>query len=145
MIPAAFADVRPEGGANVRAARSEDRERVARMLVVDASEWSDHDINLVMSRAQTTLGGPETFKWILPAFLIRSVANPDEGWITISSVLADKFDRAGFDIWPEGQRAATLTMVSDWLAAQTALFTDDPTYGPENDAELRAWLKARTP
>ena len=145
MIQDPFASVRPEGGVNVRAARSEDRERVARMLAGDASEWSDEDINLVMSRAQTTLGGPETFKWILPAFLIRSVANPDRGWITCSSVLADKFDRAGFDTWPEGQRSATLAMVSDWLDAQAVLFADDPTWLAADDAELRTWLKARTP
>lgn len=145
MIPTAFANVQPEGGANIQAAHSEDRERVARMLAADASEWSDHDVNLVMSRAQTTLGGPETFKWILPVFLIRSAANPDEGWITISSVLADKLDRAGFDAWPEDQRAVTLAMVSDWLDAQAILFADDPTYGLEEDAELRNWLKARTP
>lgn len=135
-----FADVRPE--TPLRAARDEDHERIARMLATHPSGWSDEDIDIVMSRAQTTIGGPETFKWILPAFLERSVENPAHGWMTISAVLADKLDRARFDNWPPDQRKAALALLSDWLDAQSR--PHDCTYDPEDDAELSAWLKART-
>jgi hypothetical protein len=149
MIPpavlAAFADVLPEGGPGVRAARPEDANRVQRMLAGDPADWSDEDIDIVMAHAQTTLGGPETFKWILPVWLGRSAANPRHGWITVSEVLADKLDRAGFDDWPEAQRAAILALLSQWLHAQETAFPDDAVpYAPEDDAVLREWLKART-
>jgi|GEM_PF-3409337 len=148
MIPppvrTAFADVLPEGGAGVRAARPEDAARVERMLAAHPADWSTEDIDIVMAHAQTTIGGPETFKWVLPAWLDRSAADPDHGWITVSEVLAEKLDHAGFDGWPEAQRAAILPMLADWLRAQETAFPDDFTpYNPEVDAVLRAWLKAR--
>ena len=131
---AAFADIRPEGGANVRAARAEDRTRVARMLATRPAGWSDEDIDLVAFRSMTTLGGPETFKWILPHFLERSAANPQHGWMIESEVLAEKLDHAGFDAWPEAQRRATHELLRAWLATR-------PPY--ERDAELRVWLGGR--
>lgn len=112
------------------------------MLATDRSAWADEDIDIVMSRAQTTIGGPETFKWVLPAFLERSIANPARGWMTISDVLVDKLDRAGFDTWPSDQRQCAVDMIADWLAAQSLL--DDWTCSPEDDAKLTAWLRERT-
>ena len=147
MIPppvrSAFADVLPEGGAGVCVARSEDIGRIRRMLAADSADWSDEDVNIVMSRAQTTIGGPETFKWILPVWLGRSAADPSYGWMTVSEVLADKLDRAGFDNWPVAQCAAILPLLSDWLHAQETAFPDAP-YAPEGDAVFRDWLTART-
>ena len=130
----AFADTRPEGGSNIDAARREDRIRVARMLATRPADWSEEDIDLVIFRAMTTLGGPETFKWILPYFLERSVASPFHGWMLVSDVLAGKLDDAGFDTWPEAQRMAAHEMLRAWLATR-------PPY--EDDAELRAWLGRR--
>ncbi|MDQ8028350.1 MAG: hypothetical protein REJ23_06460 [Brevundimonas sp.] len=148
MIPpavlAAFADALPEGGANVRAARSEDRERIRRMLESDSEGWSSEDIDIVMARAQTTLGGPETFKWVLPVWVFRSMAEPAYGWMTVSEVLADKLDRAGFDLWPEAQRVTILPMLADWLRArETAFAEDEHAYDPADDAVFRSWLDAR--
>jgi hypothetical protein len=147
MIPpavlTAFADILPEGGAGVRVARSEDIARIQRMLAADPVDWSNLDINIVMSRAQTTIGGPETFKWVLTAWLDRSAADPGYGWMTVSDVLAHKLDRAGFDGWPEAQRASILPMLADWLKARETAFPDDAPYEPRDDAVLRAWLKAR--
>lgn len=131
----AFAEITPEGGAGIRAARAEDRIRVARMLSTPSDDWSDADVDLVAFRAMTTLGGPETFKWILPQFLERSIASPDHGWMIVSEVLADKLDRAGFDAWPEAQRKSALEMLRAWLAVRSAY---------EEDAELRAWLGRRS-
>jgi hypothetical protein len=135
MIPpsakAAFADIRPEGGADIRAARAEDRIRVARMLATRPADWSAADIDLVAFRAMTTLGGPETFKWILPHFLERSVASPLHGWLIESEVLAEKLDYAGFDAWPEAERRAAHEMLRAWLATR-------PPY--EDDVALREWL-----
>ncbi len=132
---AAFADTRPEGGSGIDAARPEDRIRVARMLSTSSNDWSDADIDLVAFRAMTTLGGPETFKWILPHFLERSAVNPQHGWMIVSEVLADKLGHAGFDAWPEAQRKAAQEMVRAWLAAR-------PPY--EDDAELRTWVSQRS-
>ncbi|RZL44823.1 MAG: hypothetical protein EOP74_02540 [Variovorax sp.] len=141
-----FADIFPEERASVRAARSEDADRVRRMLATDNADWSDEDIDIAMAHAHTTLGGPEAFKWILPVWLQRSAANPHHGWLTVSEVLADKLDRAGFDDWPEVQRAAVVPLLSGWLHMQETAFTDDAVpYKPEDDAALRDWLKARTP
>lgn len=148
MIPpeviAAFTGVQPVGGDWISAARDEDRERVDRMLAAPVSDWSDDDINIVMFRVQTTLGGPETFKWVLPAWLDRSSSYFDQGWMTISETLADKLDRAGFDGWPEAQRVAILPMLADWLRAQETAFPDDYVpYEPADGAVFRNWLKAR--
>lgn len=150
MIPpaviTAFADVLPEGGADVRAARASDADRVQRMLAADPALWFSEDINIVMAHARNTLGGPETFKWVLPVWLDRSMAEPDHGWMTVSEVLADKLDHAGFDQWPEVQRLAILPMLADWLRAQETAFADDgQVYDPADDAVFRAWLKTRLP
>ena len=131
----AFSDTRPEGGSNIDAARPKDRIRVARMLATRPANWSEEDIDLVIFRAMTTLGGPETFKWILPHFLERSVASPHYGWMIVSEVLADKLDHAGFDAWSETQRKAALGMLRAWLAAR-------PAY--EEDAELNVWVGRRS-
>ena len=131
----AFAGITPEGGPDLRAARAEDRIRVARMLSTPSGDWSDADIDLVAFRAMTTLGGPETFKWILPHFLERSVASPNYGWMVVSEVLAQKLDHAGFDAWPEAQRRSAYEMLRTWLAVR-------PAY--EEDAELRAWMGRRS-
>jgi hypothetical protein len=148
MIPpavlAAFADALPEGGVNVRAARSGDRERIRRMLESDSAGWSSEDIDVVMARAQTTLGGPETFKWVLPVWLDRSMAEPAYGWMTVSEVLVDKLDRAAFDQWPGAQRLAILPMLADWLRAREMAFPEDEhAYDPADDALFRSWLNAR--
>jgi len=131
----AFAGITPEGGPDIRAARAEDRIRVARMLSTPSGDWSDADIDLVAFRAVTTLGGPETFKWILPHFLERSVASPNYGWMVVSEVLAEKLDHAGFDAWPEAQRRSAYEMLRTWLAVR-------PAY--QEDAELRAWMGRRS-
>lgn len=144
-VVTAFANVLPEGGPDVHAARPEDSDRVRRMLATTASDWTDDDIDLVMSRAQTTLGGPETFKWVLPAWLKRSSENPCKGWMTVSDVLAEKLDRAGFDSWPEAQQKAVLPMLIVWLKAQDTASPDDPApAGTDDHAGFRAWLEART-
>jgi hypothetical protein len=130
----AFAEVTPEGGADIRAARAEDRFRVARMLSTPPDDWSDADVDLVAFRAMTTLGGPETFKWILPHFLERSIASPNYGWMIVSEVLAEKLDHAGFDAWPEAQQRSAHEMLRGWLAVRPAC---------EEDAELRAWVGRR--
>lgn len=143
-VHTAFANVLPQGGVYVRAARSEDAARVERMLTADRADWSTEDIDIVMAHAQTTLGGSQTFKWVLPAWLARSRAEPAHGWITDSTVLAENLDRAGFDGWPEAQRAAILPMLAEWLRAHETAFQDDAVrYAAEDDAVLRAWLKAR--
>jgi hypothetical protein len=116
----AFAGITPEGGPDIRAARAEDRIRVARMLSTPSGDWSDADIDLVAFRAMTTLGGPETFKWILPHLLERSVASPNYGWMVVSEVLAEKLDHAGFDAWPEAQRRSAYEMLRTWLAVRPA-------------------------
>ena len=114
------------------------------MLAVGSGSWSDGDIDIVMFRAQTTIGGCETFKWVLPAFLDRSVANPEQGWMTNSDILASKLDYARFDDWPADQRSATLAMLVGWLDEQSQLFPDDLTANDADDhAVLRTWLKAR--
>ena len=142
---AAFADVRPEGGDQVHTARREDSRRVERMLATDPARWSDDDVDLVVTRAMTTIGGAETFKWVLPHVLERSLARPYLGWMTESWLLAEKLDYAGFDQWPPHQRTAALHMLTHWLEAQAGLYPDDPTYDPGIEhAVLRRWLEART-
>lgn len=135
MLPfaakAVFADIGPEGGADIDAARVEDRKRVARMLASDPADWPDSDIDLVAFRSVTTLGGPETLKWILPHFLERSATRIDHGWLVGSDMLGDKLDSAGFNGWPSEQRMAVLAMLHAWLAIRPP---------DEDDTELRAWL-----
>ena len=115
------------------------------MLASDRAGWSHEDINVVMSRAQTTIGGPETFKWVLPSFLIRSAAAPSYGWNTVPEVLADKLDYAGFDSWQADQREAILDMLIEWLESDSIFGADDPVGTADAQVALRAWLTRRRP
>ncbi len=130
----ALSETQPEGGPCVDAARAEDRTRVARMLATPSAEWSDSDIDLVAFRAMTTLGGPETFKWILPHFLERSAANPLHGWMMVSEVLAAKLDDAGFETWPVAQQEAAVELLTEWLATRAP---------EEDDSDLKTLLGHR--
>ncbi|GAA0638953.1 hypothetical protein [Brevundimonas lenta] len=125
-----FADVLPESP--LRAARREDHARIARMLATAPEAWSDEDVDLVAFRAITTIGGLETFKWILPHFLRRTAAAPDR-WMLEPDILSEKLDHAGFGAWPEAQRAAVLGLLRNVVAVVAA-----------GDAgTLTAWLDAR--
>ena len=139
---AAFKHSRPEGGENVRASRAEDVVRVRRMLATDSASWSSRDIDLVAWRAMTTIGGVETFKWILPVFLRRSTDDLIYGWTVEAATLAHKLDYAAFDEWPDDQRRSALTLLKDWLEAQKARFEG---YNPEDDAVLDRWIEGRGP
>lgn len=114
------------------------------MLATRPEEWLDEDIDIVMSRAQTTIGGPETFKWILPAFLDRTLANPARGWMTDSDILVSKLDYARFDNWPADEQRAALVMLNNWASAWSRLYLDDVTYDADEDAVLSNWLRARS-
>lgn len=140
--PELFFAIRPE--TPLRAARAEDHERIDRMLAANPENWSDEDVDVVMSRAQTTIGGPETFKWILPAFLDRCLANPKRGWMTDSNDLVSKLDYAHFDNWPADQQRAALAMLNNWANAWSRLHVGDITDSADDDAVLRNWLKARS-
>ncbi len=114
------------------------------MLATDPALWSNEDIDIVMFRAQTTIGGPETFKWILPAFLDRTLAGETWGWMTDTEILVNKLDHAGFDTWPTDQRETARFMLIGWLARRSAYSAEgDDTSDPGDDLALRKWLEAR--
>ncbi len=74
----------------------------------DLDDLSDLELNLLMFRVMTTMGGPDTLKFLLPRFYAAYFANPMFGWTSEPFVVKGKLERAGFDVWTEDQKTSAL-------------------------------------
>ena len=54
--------------------------------------WTDRDLDYVMFKCMTTMGGEATFKFILPRFLTAVSRHPNYGWTSQSHVLNSKLE-----------------------------------------------------
>ena len=127
-----LAECLPENGPDVRCARPEDRKRIQTMMATPPGLWADEDIDLVSFRAGTTIGGAETFKWVLREFLRRA----DRTWLLYPDLLVTKLDQLAYDDWPVEQRHEAQPMIAAWMVGQQAR--------GEATQSLADWLRARS-
>ena len=102
----------------------------------------DRDLDYVMFKCITTMGGVDTFKFFLPRFIRAVLANPFYGWTFEAHVLMNKLKTADFEAWPMPERATTAEAIE--ILAQTYILIDeDEASGLNQDARaLLAWAKS---
>jgi len=102
----------------------------------------DQDIDYVMFKCMTTMGGVNTFKFLLPRFIRAVLANPFYGWTSEAHVLLNKLKTADFEAWPGPERAAAAEAL-EVLAQTFILIEEDGVTGPNGATrELLAWARS---
>lgn len=79
--------------------------------------WDSHDLDFVMFKCMTTMGGEQTFRSVLPRFLLAVADSPFEGWTVESHVLLSKAQLASLANW----RPTQLEALSEALVAFACL------------------------
>lgn len=96
-------------------------------------QLDDGDLDYVMFKCMTTMGGVATFKFFLPRFIRAVLANPFYGWTSEAHVLMNKLRTAGFEAWSLSERATTADALE--VLAQTYILIDESEEtGPDPDA-----------
>ena len=118
--------------AAIHCARNEDSERLIRMDAARPEEWSDEDVDVLLSRATTTIKSDKIVSRLLPEFLRRAARNPyGYSWTTDGDVVRQKLEASRFPTWLEADREAVLTLLPSYIAT------------PDTDSEsLAEWLDA---
>jgi hypothetical protein len=136
----AFADQPHELSAE---AVAPDRRAWVEGLLAGGMELSPQDLDLLVFRAISTVGGVATFKFALSRFLGVMIEAPayTDAATSDAYVILPKLDHARFAEWPPEQRRAILDALELWadrrIIAATSLGDD-----PEAKAIL-AWVEAR--
>lgn len=130
-------DLRLEGRINVAPDR---RDWVEGLLAGGLDRLSPEDLDLLVYRAISTVGGTPTFKFALSRFLAVMLLAPAYGAGAVSDafVILSKLDHARFETWPPEERRAILEALELWAARR---LDADPT--DDSAADLRAWVEAR--
>lgn len=102
----------------------------------------ERDLDYVMSKCMTTMGGLDTFKFFLPRFIRAVLANPHYGWTSEAHVLMSKLNTAAFENWPASERVVVAEAI-EILAQTYILINEDEVSGPDDDSRsLLAWAKS---
>ncbi len=101
-------------------ARTEDHERIKRMLALPPGQWADEDVDLTLFRAMTTIMSPAVVPWVLEEFLHRVVRRPDGDWMTDGDTVLQKLTASDFDAWPPETRRAVLDLIPGYLETEGA-------------------------
>lgn len=130
-------DLRLHGRVNVAPDR---REWIEGLLSAGLDRLSPTDLDLLVYRAISTVGGTPTFKYALSRFLAVMLLEPAFGAGATSDafVILPKLDHARFDTWAPEERRAILEALELW--AERRLSADPADAGA---ADLRAWVEAR--
>lgn len=104
---------------------------------------SPADLDLLVFRAISTVGGLRTFKYALSRFLGVMIEAPGYGSSATSDayVILPKLDHAGFADWPQAQRRAILEALELWADRRVIAATSQGR-DPEAKAILE-WVNAR--
>jgi hypothetical protein len=130
-------DLRLQGRSNVAPDR---REWIAKLLAEGLDRLSAEDLDLLVFRAISTVGGAPTFKFALSRFLAVMLLEPAYGARATSDafVILPKLDHARFDAWPAEERRAILEALELW--AERRLEADQTDSGA---SDIREWVNAR--
>ena len=100
------------------------------------------ELDYVMFKCMTTMGGPDTFKALLPRFVRALAASPREGWTADARVLLGKLKMADFDLWPRRQRAAAAAAIEHLAAYLLELDRCDREEPDADNQALLDWAKS---
>ena len=100
------------------------------------------ELDYAMFKCMTTMGGPDTFKALLPRFIRAVTASPRDGWTADAGVLLGKLKMADFDLWPRRQRAAAAAAIEHLAAYLIEVDRDDWSEPDEDNQALLAWAKS---
>ncbi|RAK66459.1 hypothetical protein [Phenylobacterium kunshanense] len=130
-------DLRLHGRVNVAPDR---REWIEGLLAAGMDRLSPADLDMLVYRAISTVGGTPTFKFALSRFLAVMLLEPAFGAGAVSDafVILPKLDHARFEAWPEEERRAILEALELWAERR---LTADPADVPA--AALRTWVETR--
>lgn len=140
-LEAAFAgithDLWVEEGFNVAPTRLEEAQRI-RAKGID--NLTPAEIDYVMFKSITTMGGVGTFKYLLPRFLRAVLSGFLDAGAVDTRVLLGKLEIAEFASWPAQQRKATASALRHLAERLILLDLDEP--GEGDEWTLREWAQA---
>ncbi len=115
---------------------------VAGLLAGGLDRLSAEDLDLLVFRAISTVGGTATFKFALSRFLAVMLLAPAYAASAVSDafVILPKLDHARFEAWPIAERQAILDALELWSGRRLAA---DP--ADEGALAFRDWVGARRP
>lgn len=113
------------------------------LLAKGLDQLSAHDLDLLVFRAISTVGGVATFKYALARFLSVMIEAPAYGDIATSDahMILPKLEHAAFQDWPKAERRAILEALELWADRRLIAATSEG-YDPEAKAILE-WVNAR--
>lgn len=119
------------------------KEWIEGLLARGMDQLSGADLDLLVFRAISTVGGVPTFKFALARFLSVMIQAPAyrETATSDAHIILPKLDHAGFELWPKAERRAILEALELWADRRLIEATSEG-YDPEAKAILE-WVEAR--
>ena len=112
------------------------------MRAKGVDQLDNHDLDYLMFKCMTTMGGVNTFKFFLPRFIRAVLATPSFAWMSEAHVLMSKLNTAEFETWPSSEKTATAEAL-EVLAQAYIMLNEDEWSGPDEDARaLLAWTQS---
>ncbi len=111
--------------------------------------FTAEDLDFVMFKVMTTMGGEASFKFFLPRFLRSVLTFPDcLGWVTVSHVLLSKLELLDLDSWKKSETVALLTALEAFALFEWSVDVDsqcgDPLEEPDRGIrELVTFVRTR--
>src|SRR5690606_563507 len=117
---------------------------VRRLRAKGVASWTDRDLDYVMFKSMTTMGGERTFKFVLPRFLAAASRHPDYGWTSQSHVLKSKLEMIGAASLTADQARAMSDALTAYARLEWAFAreSDSSAEMPEETAQLAAAARA---
>jgi hypothetical protein len=107
------------------------------------------DLDFVMFKVMTTMGGEASFRFFLPRFLRSVLTFPDFlGWVTGSHVLLSKVELLDLDSWKKSERMALLSALEafamfEWSIDVDGQSGDQPAEPARGVRELVMFVRTR--
>ena len=94
------------------------------------SDWSALEVDLVMFRCFSTMGGLDTFKYIShPFFANCANYNENAGWMSESHVILGKFEQFSRTDFELSQYTALLDAIESFAALEIAIDSEEEYHG----------------
>lgn len=119
------------------------KEWIEGLLAKGLDQLDAQDLDLLVFRAISTVGGASTFKYALARFLSVMIVQPAYADIATSDahMILPKLDHAKFQDWPKAERQAILEALELWADRRLIAATSEG-YDPEAK-DILEWVNAR--
>jgi hypothetical protein len=116
---------------------------IAGLLAKGLDQLNAQDLDLLVFRAISTVGGVATFKFALARFLSVMIEAPAYGNVATSDahMILPKLEHARFEDWPAAERQAILEALELWADRRLITATSQG-YDPEAK-DILEWVNAR--